>query len=94
MSLIISRFSKFEAQCKLIPYISVTLPLELGKDYNLNVVKVIEVTDQFLTLDEAARGCQIKESEAECFTRNYVGSLLEQCNCLPFSMRLHQKVLS
>ena len=68
------------------------LPLQLEKEYNLNVVKVIEVTEEFLNLDESVRECQNKESEEECLTKNYVDSLLDQCKCLPFKIRLHAKV--
>ena len=69
------------------------LPLKWNKDYNLKVVKVIEVTKEFLNLDETVRDCQNKESEEECLTRNYMDSLLEQCKGLPLKLGVLAKVL-
>ena len=68
------------------------LPLQLEKEYNLKVVKVIEVTEEFLNLDESVRECQNIESEEECLTRNYIDSFLDQCKCLPLKLRLNEEV--
>ena len=38
------------------------LPLELGKQYKLNVVKEVHVTDTFKNLDLDVTQCQNKES--------------------------------
>ena len=42
------------------------LKLEVGKEYNLNNVKEIIPTDDFLTLDRKIIGCQIEESSNDC----------------------------
>ena len=63
------------------------LRLKLGSEFNLNNVKVIEVTDEFLTLDKSIISCQNDESLEDCQTRKYVDTLVEHCNCLPFAIR-------
>ena len=55
------------------------LKLELGKEYNLNNMKEIEVTKDFLSLDESVIGCQNEGSIDDCETRKYVDVLLSQC---------------
>ena len=61
-------------------------------EYNLNVLKEIDVTDAYLGLDQGVRGCQTKESLNNCTTRHYIENLLNKCNCLPFALTLFQKV--
>jgi len=67
-------------------------PLELSLDmeHNLNVIKEIKVTDSFLSLDEYIRGCK-KGSYDECSSRNYMNTLLNKCQCLPFQLSLTNK---
>ena len=60
------------------------LKLEVGKEYNLNNVKEIVPTDDFLTLDRDTIGCQNEESSNECKTRQYIDALIDQCGCIPF----------
>ena len=62
-------------------------------EYNLNVVKEIEVTDSFLSLKEEVRGCQNKEEYLECTTKALKESFIESCGCLPFEIRLSEKVV-
>ena len=62
--------------------------------YNLNVLQEIEVTDEYLGLDQKVRGCQNKESHDNCTTSHYIDTILEQCGCLPFNIRLSEKVLN
>ena len=64
----------------------------MGNEYNLNNVKEISVTDDFLTLDKTIINCQNEESLKDCKTRKYVDTMVEQCKCLPFSIRTHNKV--
>ena len=61
-------------------------------EYNLNVVKNIQVTESYLELDQDVRGCQTETTIQNCTTRQYIGALLERCGCLPFSIRLTGKV--
>ena len=57
-----------------------------------NVIKEISVTDSFLSLDKDIRGCQ-EESYDECTTRKYMNTLMNKCQCLPFHLRLSNKVI-
>ena len=62
-------------------------------EYNLNVLKEIEVTDSFLGLGESVRECQ-NEEPFTCTTRKYVKTFVGECGCLPLNMRLSEKVCS
>ena len=66
--------------------------LKLGNEYNLNNVKEIEVTDEFLALEKTIINCQNTESLEDCKTRRYVDALVEQCKCLPFAIRNSNEV--
>ena len=61
-------------------------------EYNLNVVKEIKVTDSYLGLNEDIRGCQNEIAFDTCTTKHYIDNLLDQCHCLPFTIRLSDKV--
>ena len=62
------------------------MKLEIGKEYNLNNLKEIKATKDFLTLDEYVIGCQNRESINECRSRQYIDTLLKTCGCLPFGL--------
>ena len=70
------------------------LMLKIGNEYNLNNVKEISVTDDFLTLDKTIIKCQNEESLQGCKTRKYIDTLVEHCKCLPFGIRNNNEVLS
>ena len=57
-------------------------------EYNLNNLKEIEVTDSYLGLDQDVRGCQNDEPLHNCTTRQYLDTLLKECGCTPFTIRL------
>ena len=57
-------------------------------EYNLNALTEIKSTESYLGLDEDVRECQIDEPQDNCTTRQYVESLMQQCGCLPFNIRL------
>ena len=61
-------------------------------EYNLNDLKEIIVTDSYLGMDENVRGCQNVEPLNNCTTRLYMDTLLRDCGCLPFNIRLSDKV--
>ena len=46
-----------------VKYFLEPLLLKIGNEYNLNNVKEISVTDDFLTLDKTIIGCQNEESK-------------------------------
>ena len=60
--------------------------LSVGKKYNLNNVKEIEITEDFLGLDQSVIKCQTRESIDTCKERLYIDSLMAKCGCLPFSL--------
>ena len=61
-------------------------------EYILNGLKEIEVTDSFLGLDQEDKQCQNEESHDNCRTRHHIDTLLNECGCLPFDIRLSKKV--
>ena len=69
------------------------MKLAVGKEYNLNNVKEIKVTKDFLGLDRSVIKCQNVESIEECRTRKYIDALMTHCRCLPFSIRQADQVL-
>ena len=75
-------------------YFSHSEPVQLiGEgDYNLNVVKDIAVTESYNGLPQSVRGCQNQEPFENCTSRIYFDSLMAKCGCLPFNMRLTEKV--
>ena len=63
-----------------------SLKLETGWEYNLNAVKDIKGTKDFLAMDDDRKGCQIEPNE-NCTTRRYVDRIIGKCGCLPISMK-------
>ena len=63
-------------------------------EYNLNELKVIEVTDSFLAMDQEDRKCQSNEPILNCTTKKYMEELVKQCRCLPFNTRLSDQVVT
>ena len=68
------------------------LHLSLENEYNLNVLKEIEVSDDFLTIDENVRNCQNDETYDDCITEKYINTILKNCNCMPLNFGLFNKV--
>ena len=60
--------------------------------YNLNNLKEITVTDSFMVFDRKTKNCQDLEAYDDCKTKFYVGNLRQECRCLPFALRLSEKV--
>ena len=55
-------------------------------------LKEVVVTDSFMGLDRDVRKCQNVEAYDECKTKSHVKNLKQECGCLPFSLRLSEKV--
>ena len=72
----------------------ITEPLKLSvdKQYNLNNIKEISVTKDFLTLNDDVTNCQNIESLQECQTKQNIDAHYGQCGCLPFSMGIVDRV--
>ena len=68
-------------------------PVQLNGEgeYNLNNLKEIMVTDDYLGLDENVRGCHNK-SAFSCSTKKHIDTFLDECGCLPLNMKLSDKV--
>ena len=62
------------------------MKLTINKEYNLNNVKQVEVTEDFLGLDQDVIECQKDVTYGDCMTRQYVESLIDYCQCVPFSI--------
>ena len=61
--------------------------------YNLNNIKEIKVTEDFLGLSKTIRRCEKYESYDDCKTKNYIDALMKSCKCLPFAIREADKVI-
>ena len=55
-------------------------------EYNLNVLKEIEVTDSYLGLDQDVKECQNEEPFQNCTTRHYIDTIFGNCGCLPVNI--------
>ena len=53
----------------------------------MNALKEIRVTESYLGLDQDVRDCQHEEPYDNCTTRHYLHALLEECGCLPLTVR-------
>ena len=60
--------------------------------YNLNVLKEIEVSDDFLGLDQEQKECQNETTLQECKSKLYIDTLLDKCGCLPLGLRISNEV--
>ena len=63
-------------------------PVSLPGDgqYNLNILKEINVTESFIGLAKDVRNCQNIETYDECTTRHLLDKMRENCRCLPLSL--------
>ena len=61
-----------------------TLPGE--GQYNLNILKQIDVTESFMGLPQKDRECDDLESFDHCTKRHYRQSMIENCGCLPLAI--------
>ena len=61
-------------------------------EYNLNILKEIEVTNSFLGLHENVKGCQNVEHIDECKTKLYIETVMEDCGCIPLNLKISNKV--
>ena len=69
-------------------------PVKLSGDgaYHMNDLTETKVTKAYLGLDQSVKDCQNEEPLFNCTTRNYHDAFLENCGCLPFNIRLSEKV--
>ena len=62
-------------------------------EYNLDSLIEIKVKDSFFNLDQDIIGCQNDEELTNCTTRHYIDTLINECGCLPFNIRLNDQVI-
>ena len=60
--------------------------------YNLDSLKMIDVTESFLGLDENVIKCQDKVFFDNCTTKYYIETIKKECKCLPVSINTLEKV--
>ena len=60
--------------------------------YNLNTLKEIKATDAYVGLGEDVTNCQNEEPFFKCTSRQRIAAYKRECSCLPFSVRLSNKV--
>ena len=87
-------FLKHEDENTFYTYLDTVSPVMLAGEgqYNLNVLKQIEVTESFLGLDESDRGCQNQEPYDNCTTRTFIELMREKCGCITLAINLHNEV--
>ena len=61
--------------------------------YNLNSVKEIKASEDFLGMDKSIRECQNEESFEVCKAKRYIEEFLDECKCLPFGIQHLYKVM-
>ena len=62
-------------------------------EYNLNVLKEINVTDSYLGLGQDVKECQNDEPYYNCTTRFHMNTFHDKCGCLPPTMSIFKEVL-
>ena len=58
-------------------------------EYNLNILKEIEVTDSFYELDNKVRKCRSYEGNDtydNCTTQYFMEQMKLKCKCLPYAI--------
>ena len=64
-----------------------------GGKFNLNSVREIMVTESYLGLDQSVKACKDEEEpQHDCTTTLYTDASLNNCGCLPLSIRNDEKV--
>ena len=70
--------------------LSILAPLILHSNgsYALSAVKEMRISEDFMSLGKDLTKCQVQEEYEECSTRIYQAAMIEQCNCIPYSLGL------
>ena len=58
----------------------------------MNALTESKATNSFLGLTEEDRKCQNVEPLFNCTTRQYMDTLMQECGCIPFNIRLSDEV--
>ena len=60
--------------------------------YNINHLKEIKVTEDYLGLDQNVRKCQHNKPLQDCTTKHYFDTIMGKCGCIPLSVKLSNKL--
>lgn len=55
-------------------------------EFDLNIIREVEVTDSYMGLPLEDRDCQDEEDIVDCKTRHHQENVLDNCGCLPISI--------
>ena len=55
-------------------------------EFDLNIIKQVDVTNSFMGLPLEKRKCQNEENFVDCTTRQHLDNVLANCGCLPMSI--------
>ena len=61
-------------------------------EYNINILTEMQVTESYLGLEQDVRECQNQEPFFNCTTKYHLQIIQKHCGCLPFNIRLEDKV--
>ena len=56
-------------------------------NFRLGDVKQVVTTEDFDSLDESIKGCQMETSFEDCVTKNSLETLVNICNCIPYNLK-------
>ena len=65
------------------------VPLKLFGEgnYAITDIKEVKVTEEFLGLDTATRGCHRNSELEHCETKTYIEKAKRHCHCIPSHLR-------
>ena len=55
-------------------------------EFDLNIIKEVDITESFMGLPFDDRKCQNEENFVDCTTRQQLRNILVNCGCLPMSI--------
>ena len=61
-------------------------------EYNLDDLTEVKASSSYMGLDMKIRQCQNDKTFYNCTTDQYLGSMVDNCGCLPINLRLSNKV--
>ena len=76
-------------KCRMFPFSYNYLdPVTLHGEgeFDLNIVREMDVTDSFMGLPLEVKDCQNEEDLVDCTTRHHRENVLDNCGCLPLSI--------
>ena len=56
-------------------------------NFRLGDVKEVKITEDFASLDETIKECQTETSFEDCVTQISLETLVNTCDCIPYSLK-------